>query len=94
LHSRDQRPAFTQAIAAADLPGAPMDSTPVWRVTVTTEPADGTANVESESVRWKVRGRGRKWLLHEPVIARWNGSLQGTCNAWPMGAEVSDMEWY
>jgi len=92
LHSRDQRPAFAQAVAAADFPGADTYTSPVKCLAVTAVPVDDAADMESESVRWKVGWTGRKCLLHEQVIARWNGSLQGACNTWWLGAGESDME--
>jgi len=94
LDGAEPHHAFAQTVGAADFPSEATDSTTIGSATVTAGPADGAADMEAESVRWKVSGRGRKLLLHEPVIAWWNASLQGACNAWPMGAEVSDMEWY
>ena len=94
LDSTEHHHAFAKAMAAADFPRAGLDTTAVQLAAVTTGPGDDAADVQAESVRWKVGGRGCKWVTHEPVIARRNGSLQGLRNGHRESVGASGMEWY
>lgn len=88
LDGCEERPSLAQAIRAAHLPAGGPDPVPVCCTTVTTGPADCSADVEGGMGRWKGERVGCNRWRHNVLIARRIGSLQGGSNGVVRATEI------